>query len=326
MGLGMNIQVLEKSAESFSDQYWQVLSKLGKPFDQRQNVFVRTDLSKAINFEDEALIKIAIVGTRRPTSYGLRFISNFVEELSKRSFCESSSGTLLKPVIVSGGALGVDAWAHECALKYGLATESWVVGPIENPNPRSHKHLYEKIVCAGGAIYCPSTLQPQKGQSPHKSDWVVRNAFLVARSSVVVVAEAQDRSGTWSSVRWASKLGIPVFALPGSIDSSASQGTNSMISGGYAHPIQSAVKLIDDLVVWGIMPPYNIDKGEGCAQNSKVSGLEDWLCRPGGLSISDLPGLSEQMGLKLEELCEFLLKEVREGKLRRVGNGFERRG
>lgn len=319
MGRVTMSQVQTKSPEFLGEIYWQRLQLLGQPFARSESLLVRAlDDWQCTNQRP----KIAIVGTRRPTSYGLRFISTLVEALARNASPP--------PVIISGGALGTDAWAHECALKAGLETESWVVGPIRNPNPRANQALFASIIARGGALLCPESLEPQGGVGPFKSDWVLRNAYLVARADVVIVPEANQRSGTWSSVRWANKMGIPVFALPGPVDRGSSEGTNVMISSGYAHPVQSATKLMEDLVVEGVLDPYNKGRDEElAAQTSYGLGsqeLEQQLCAPGGIQVVDLPGLSEQLGLKLEQLCEYLLSEIREGKLHRKGNGFERRG
>jgi DNA protecting protein DprA len=316
----MSQEILKKNFDCINDSYWQRLKILGSPFDQAQSILVRSDSQWP---GTASLPKIAIVGTRRPTSYGMRFVSEFIKLLAEHTSNEA--------MVVSGGALGIDAWAHECSLRNGLVTEAWVVGPIKRPNPRSNHILFQAIMAKNGALICPASLEPLPGCSPYKSDWIMRNAYLVARADAVIVPEANEKSGTWSSVRWAGKIGIPVFALPGPVDQGASSGTNSMISNGYAHPIQSATKLIEDLVVEGVLDPYNgtRDKGLALSQSHGAEGLqklEARLCAPGGIQVVDLPGLSEQMGLKLAELCEYLLNEIQEGKLHRVGNGFERRG
>ncbi|HVJ65315.1 MAG TPA: DNA-processing protein DprA [Bdellovibrionota bacterium] len=311
----MTILLEKQSAQVLGSAYWERLRSLGRPFDTPVDLWVRS--SAAWQSEPRSCV-VAIVGTRRPTSYGLRFVADFVRELRAADS---------EAMIVSGGALGVDAWAHESALREGLRTESWVVGPVRDPNPRSHRALFTAIASRadGSAVICPDSLEPVTGETPFKSDWVERNAYLVARAQAVVVPEATERSGTWSSVRWANRLGIPVFALPGPVDCTSSSGTNLMISSGYAHPVGGATKLIEDLVVEGVVASYNDSRG-ATEKLVAIGELERRLCRSGGLQVVDLPGLSAQLGLKLETLCEYLLSELRSGKLRRVGNGFERRG
>ncbi len=305
------VTIKTQSVDFLGSRFMERLSSIGKPFSEMESVWIRAHACWQI---DLASPSIAIVGTRRPTSYGLRFVSQFLAEVSNAP---------RRPVVISGGALGIDSWAHECALRENLTTESWVVGPIRAPNPCSNHSLFAAIIARGGALLCPDNLEPKVGLRPYKSDWVFRNAYLAARADVILVPEANEKSGTWSTVRWANKMGIPVFALPGPVDRGSSCGTNSMISSGYAHPAQSATKLIQDLVVEGVLDPYNISsRDKGFAE----SELERRLCMPGGIQVADLPGLSQQLGLKLESLCEYLLNETRDGKLRRVGNGFERRG
>lgn len=314
----MNEKIWQRSSEFLGPHYQKRLAPLGKSFAQAQTMLVRAHPEWQPAGSERP--KIAIVGTRRPTAYGLRFVSALVAELARYARQGPS------PVVVSGGALGIDGWAHECALRAGLETEAWVVGPILQPNPRSHARIFESIVAKGGALICPEILEPSPSRPLRAADWVMRNAYLVARADVVIVPEANEKSGTWSSVQWAGRMDIPVFALPGSIEQAASQGANLMISSGYAHPIGSAVKLMADLVVWGVLRSYNDMRSEGSDSVQAFAEVEQKLNGQGGLQVADLPGLAAQMGLKLDALCEYLWNEAREGKLRRVGNGFERRG
>ncbi len=194
-------------------------------------------------------VGIGIIGTRRPSPYGIHFVNCFVDHLAfyLRKFA------LPSPVIISGGALGIDGAAHAAALKGSLPTWAWLVGPLQSPSPRVHSGLFRQISQTPGcALLVPKSLEPslraEKG-APFKSDWIDRNAWLAASCEALIVVEAQEKSGTWATVRMANKIGIPVFALPGSVFSNHSRGTNSMISNGYAHPILSVEKLVEALVV-----------------------------------------------------------------------------
>ncbi len=212
-----------------------------------ERVFFRGKLSQY----NPQLPTIAIVGSRKPTSYGIRFVHEFLSELRG-----------LPWNIVSGGAFGIDHEVHKTALSFGLKTQAWVVGPIAKPSPQSHRTLFENIINTDGCgILVPECLEPSAGSGPVKSHWIQRNQWLVASCDALVVVEASIPSGTWSSAKAAATFGITNYLLPGSIFSPQSQGINEMISAGYGLPILSIDKLVKTLVVDFCASSYNIDKG-----------------------------------------------------------------
>jgi DNA protecting protein DprA len=192
---------------------------------------------------------LAIVGTRRPSDYGLRQTARLVRELAYESN---------KIQINSGGALGIDGAAHRAALNHGLRTQAWLVGPISRPSPQYHSRLFAEILGSrGGALWVPEVLEPSGGEI-FKSFWVLRNYWLVAASDAVLVVEASESSGTWWTVKAASEMGVPVFALPGPVDTPQSKGTNQMIAMGYAHPVACVENLTKCLLVDFVKDSYNL--------------------------------------------------------------------
>lgn len=197
---------------------------------------------------------VAIVGTRRPTEYGKNFVKDFLAHLA-----------IQRPNtnIISGGAFGIDTEAHVGALKLGLSTQAWVVGPILNPNPRSQGKVFEKLEQTRGcAVLCVDSLEPDCiGRAPLPNDWLSRNAWIAAAADVLIVVEATLRSGTQSTVDHALNIGIPIYILPGDIDSPQSQGANLMISMGCGHMIESIEILTKRLLVDLELASYNKDMG-----------------------------------------------------------------
>jgi len=300
------------NAKNFGKHYISNLKSVGKSFEGVE-VLVRASSGWS---PSKLKTRVGIVGTRKPSSYGLRFVDELIGLLAS---LES------KPLIVSGGAMGVDTWSHQRALYHGLETEAWVVGPIEKPNPRSNEILFRAIE-SESAVLCPSVLEPADNRPLRRSDWVIRIAFLAARSDVIVVPEANIKSGTWHTVTWANKIGIPVFALPGPVDAVSSLGTNRMISMGYAHPAPSANYLLKEFLVHGVRNFYNV-KIEKQSTDSGTIGFEaaeKWLSTNGVIDLENLPELSKILQVDLGELCQWISSELRQGHFSRLGNTLER--
>lgn len=199
---------------------------------------------------DFSKFSLGIVGSRKASPYGLRFTRELVGEIVQRG---------LDWNIVSGGAYGVDIEAHESALRGGLGTQAWLVGPLSSLSPRAHWESFRAIACAPrSSLFVPLGVDPEaRGFDVSGRDWVLRNFWLASACDAVVAVEANVKSGTWHTVRFADRLGIPVFALPGAVFEPQSRGTNQMISTGYAHPITSVGLLVEQLVVERNSLPYN---------------------------------------------------------------------
>lgn len=198
-----------------------------------------------------APIRIGIVGTRRPSAYGLSAVQKIIAAIAE---------TNASVVVVSGGALGIDGEAHDMALKFGLPTQAIVVGPIRSPSPRTHASLFSRIASGprGSGIFVPDSLEVgAEAATGAKWRWIKRNLYIAAACHAVVVVEAQIPSGTFSTVKAALNMGICTYAFPGPVGAPSSEGTNLMIAMGYAHPVVEVKKLIRDFLVAPATAPYN---------------------------------------------------------------------
>ena len=272
------------------------------------------------------LPSIAVVGTRRPTPYGLRFVRALVKELS---------GYRIN--WVSGGAMGIDAEVHTAALANGAPTQAWLVGPVDYPSPQSNQALFEQIArSAGGGLIVPECLEPSPRNPVHKSHWLQRNQWLVGACDALIVVEAALASGTWSTARMAHKADIPTYALPGPIDSPQSIGTNKMISIGWAHPVESVGLLAKRLVVDMRLSSYNGVVGRGLRPRPSLAAPEDEnkvlkildkvLCERGSLQVQDLGSLAESEHIGFEDLAKAIRRQVENDELFLLGNRFEKKG
>ena len=159
---------------------------------------------------------ISIVGTRVPTSYGLRTARNLAAALSKAGM-----------TIVSGMARGIDAAAHHAAIEQNGPTIAVLGTGIDVPYPAAHRQLHQTIGEMGLLVSeSPPGLKAFKGAFPK------RNRIIAALSRVTIVVEAGHKSGALNTANHALELNRTIAAVPGPIDSPQSEGTNQLIRDG----------------------------------------------------------------------------------------------
>ena len=174
---------------------------------------------------------VAIVGSRKPTSYGREVSSRLVSELAKHGV-----------IIVSGLAIGHDALAHRTCLEAGGTTVAVIGNGLENPHPHTNHALAERIVEQGGAII--SEYEPDA--PVYKENFLQRNRLISALADIVIVIEAGEHSGTLNTASHAIEQGKEVMAVPGNVTSPLSVGCNRLIAQGAA-PILSSQDVLDHL-------------------------------------------------------------------------------
>lgn len=176
------------------------------------------------------LFAVAIVGTRRVTAYGRQI----TEELA--SYLASNGIT-----VVSGLARGVDAIAHQGALKTGGRTIGVLGSGVDKIYPPEHRQMADRMMEQGAIVsdYAPGT-------PPDASNFPPRNRIISGLSLAVVVVEAGETSGALITAEFAAEQGREVFAVPGSILAPQSKGTNKLIQKG-ALPLLSINDLMQAL-------------------------------------------------------------------------------
>jgi DNA processing protein len=159
---------------------------------------------------------VAVVGARAATLTGVEVARDLARELA-------ATGVL----VISGLARGIDAAAHRGALEAGGPTLAVLGCGVDVCYPRGHERLFE-AVCGSGVVVSedPPGTEPVGWRFPR------RNRIIAALAVAVVVIEAGERSGALSTARHAADLGRDVFAVPGSVRSPQSRGTNRLIRDG----------------------------------------------------------------------------------------------
>lgn len=161
---------------------------------------------------------VAIVGTRRASTYGLEVAHNLGRGLA-------AAGV----TVVSGLALGIDAAAHRGALDAGGATVAVLGCGADRAYPRMHRGLYDRIRADGAVI---AELPP--GARPHRWTFPARNRIMAGLAQVTVVVEAAERSGSLITTSFAQDLGREVGAVPGRVTAAMAAGANELLHAGAA--------------------------------------------------------------------------------------------
>ncbi len=163
------------------------------------------------------LAGVAVVGARAADPYG--------EAVARRV---ARDAVELGLPVVSGGAEGCDAAAHEAALEAGGPTVVVLGAGHDHPYPARHRDLFEAVVGAGGAVV--SAFWPDVRPAKHR--FLLRNRVIAWLSAVTVVARAGGRSGALSTAAAARALGRPVLAVPGNVGEALSAGGNGLLADG----------------------------------------------------------------------------------------------
>jgi DNA processing protein len=162
-----------------------------------------------LNFERS----VGIVGTRSATSYGKSITRKIVEDLLP-----------YQPVIISGLAYGIDIEAHRAALQVGLPTIAVMGSPLSQIYPAAHKKTAEQLQESGVLMteYAP-------GSKMMPGNFPARNRIIAGLSDALIVVEAAEKGGALITAEIAYSYDKEVFAVPGNLQSTYSEGCNHLI-------------------------------------------------------------------------------------------------
>ena len=167
---------------------------------------------------------LAVVGARRATPYGRGCAKRFAAAAAERGVA-----------IISGGARGCDAVAHEAALAAGAPTVAFLGGGCNQLYPAENAGLFQRIVAAGGAVVS----EHEWDFPPQPHTFRARNRLIAGLSRATLIVEAGLPSGTFSTADEALLAGREVWVVPGAITSAASKGANRLL-------YQGALPIVDD--------------------------------------------------------------------------------
>ncbi|MHC1578711.1 MAG: DNA-processing protein DprA [Dehalococcoidia bacterium] len=239
---------------------------------------------------------LAVVGSRRPTIYGRQVTEEIVADLARS-----------KITIVSGLARGIDSVAHRAALDAGGKTIAVFGSGLDIVYPGENAKLAQAIMERGALVS-----EYPLGVKPKAENFPLRNRIMSGLSLGVLVVEAGERSGALITAYQAVEQNREVFAIPGSILSPASQGTNRLIQEG-AKLVRNYTDILQELNLTIVVQQAEIkefspaDKIESAIlkQLSSEPKYIDEICRRSGLTMPEvsstlamleLKGIARQMG------------------------------
>lgn len=237
---------------------------------------------------------VAIVGSRRASSYGLQVAQRLAGDLATRGI-----------VVVSGLARGADGAAHRGALGSGGVTAAVLGSGCDVVYPAEHRGLAEEILRRGAVI---SELPP--GTPPRRPHFPRRNRLISGLSLAIVIVEAAERSGTLITARCGLEQGREVMAVPGNVLSGASSACHALIKDG-AKLVEAVDDILEEL---RIELPAPIRPDRGAVADPELERLE-----PG--RAYDLDELSVLLEVSAHELLPRLTTWELAGTIVRTAGG-----
>ncbi len=185
--------------------------------------------------------KLAVVGSRKVSNYGRMVTEQLVHDLAAAEV-----------VIISGLAYGVDAIAHQAALRAGGITVAVLPTSLDKIYPAGYQNLARQITEQSGTLIS----EYSRGDPVYKYNFIVRNRIVTGVADGLLITEASLKSGSLHTARFALEQGKTVMAVPGNITSLGSAGTNNLIKSG-ALPVTDAT---DVLFALGVHPAKQTSK------------------------------------------------------------------
>ncbi len=217
---------------------------------------------------------VTVVGSRRPSRYGLEMARTLARELASAGLA-----------VVSGMAMGIDSAVHEGALEAGGRTVAVLGNGVDIAYPPRSRRLYEEIVERGVVI---AELPP--GTPARRWTFPARNRIMAALAAMTIVVEARERSGSLITAGMAEDLNREVGAVPGRVGASLAAGTNGLLRDG-AQLIRGGQDVLDALL--GPGADGLLQARAGPALEPEISSILDWIER--GASSADALARASQI-------------------------------
>ncbi|HQR41214.1 MAG TPA: DNA-processing protein DprA [Gemmatales bacterium] len=262
---------------------------------------------------------VAIVGSRHCTAYGRRIATRLAAGLAAAGW-----------TVVSGLARGIDGVAHTAALDAGGRTIAVLAGGLGKLYPPEHKELAERVVQQGVLLSeMPMAMAPMPDLFPR------RNRIISGLSRATIIVEAALKSGALITARLAGEQGREVLAVPGPVDSEASEGPHLLIRNGatLVRSVEDVLEALDALPVIEKTDEGVIIRKEPVRAENRVkeppatlSPAQLQLWQAIGSESASVDDLIASTGLGISETNSGLLMMELAGHVRRQpGNRFARK-
>jgi len=239
---------------------------------------------------------VGMVGTRHATAHGMKFISELAHEFAKRNYA-----------VVSGMAIGTDSAAHSGALMEAndSVTIAVLAGGVDYIWPKENEKLYREIIERGLVIS-----DMPAGFVPVANNFIARNRIVAGLSEMLVLGEADEKSGSVATANMALEIGRPLWAIPGHPSDERSLGPNRFIAKGEA-------KLCSGASDFFHLAEKNAKKNNGEKSDSVLLNLI------GSVPVSESVLTSLAKKNISETLAELVVLEL-SGSIKKVDGGYVR--
>lgn len=227
-------------------------------------------------------LKVAVVGTRKPTKDGLMMCHQLGRFMGPFQVC-----------LVSGLAFGIDAAVHRSALDHACPTIAVLASGVDQITPRTHQALGQHILDSGGLII--SEYPPATKVLPHH--YVRRNRIVSGLSDKVFIVEGSLKSGSMTTAKHALNQNKELYAMPGSIRNHVASGTNHLIRQG----------------AYCVLDPLDLLVGYVAIEDQRKPlhhPILDLLKHHGSLSVEDL---SKRLNMTFHQVLSDLTELEMEG-------------
>lgn len=247
-------------------------------------------------------LALAVVGSREYTYYGRQCLEKLVPQLAESGL-----------TIVSGLALGIDSYAHREALKITHARTIAVLPTgVDRIYPACHRSLAENIINGRGAAISEFPL----GTQSYPNNFPIRNRIIAGLSLGTLVIEASLKSGSFLTAKSSLEYNREVFAVPGSIFSDKSVGTNSLIKMG-AKMVTCSQDILEELNITSKKQEKSAQKI--IAENKEEEAILKILDREKALHVDKIVRLVD---IDISQLNSILVMMEMKGLVRNIGGNL----
>ncbi|MCX6807824.1 MAG: DNA-processing protein DprA [Patescibacteria group bacterium] len=305
------LEIVESRQNIDPSKEWDRLNKLGIRLITKQDACYPKLLNQILSAPEILYIKgeiksedelaLTVVGSRNMTKYGKQAIEKIVGPLVTTGM-----------TIISGLALGTDSAAHKMALNVNGRTIAVLANGLERIYPSTNERLAKEILDNNGAIISEYPLDAE----PFRQRFPARNRIVAGLGQGTLIIEAAEESGSLITARMTADYGRPVFAIPGSIFSNYSKGTNNLIKNNLAKAVTTAEDILSVLKV--------------NTKNVQASFSQPILEHPLEIKIYDLLSdnpvtideLFEKTKFKSSEIASALTLMEMRGQVKSIGGGM----
>lgn len=263
-------------------------------------LYVKGDAT-LFNLDELADVSVAVIGTRKMTSYGRDVTERLVSGLVQAGI-----------TIISGLALGIDGMAHKIALELGGRTIAVLGNGLDTVYPPAHNNMAKAIVNTGcGMLVSEFPL----GYPAMPFNFPIRNRIVSGLALGVLVIEGTEKSGTLLTCSCAASQGRDVFAVPGSITSQTSKAPNLLIKNG-AKLVESIEDILDELDIKSKLK--NKASKKVLPENKNEAKILEIL----SLEALDFDNLVKIVGLPTQDLLSVLTLMELKGMVKNTGGVY----